>query len=834
MYKTFRKRITRSKTQRKNRNKNKYFGGKVPRINEIVLPYTKYNIILNDNLITQYNADFDTYELQPDYTFKKVNLSNDEMQTKIVKNMNVSLFDKSYLCDIPSLDMDLSYINSYVYPFIATDILTETMRYSGYKYPYFTFTELFKIFMADIKIQHNNCYEYLMTHIFRGEEFELLPKYNLFNKYTFANKFKEFLIIMSSDEDIPTDYGKFKSLINNMFDGNKQSFFNLCDAMHVFNKYTSPMENIKAEARKLNIEESENVNNLMNQIYDTIIKSKQPQKPPSTEEIKEKIENLRQTMPENKLKQAIDGYMKKIEKLKEKEKEGVNEDMLNEKEYYEKEMKEMKKMKEEVFDVLKKFKSSSDVKVANIITIDEYNHDDITYPEATFKLTLLDIYERKCGITPQAFFILFYVYRRMNNTILSYAGRLGLYPISRFNLLNNLSNEYEVDLTRKYGINNDNVQLETYPANTEYSCTLPNGTQYSACAERGIFELLKFLSYNGEGFDSKLFPEMHSELDYEDGKKLDTKLLRNIFDTNVWNIESDFGLFALYISDLSGIEYGQKTLGIRHNLRSPFYMNVLSKIFKNINPNKNIESNIEKMIKENKDLELSHSDSSSFTIKNNSSGYTLIIRISRGHVNTEYITPVSDETFFSLMLSDIKEPILLNTKTETINNLNTRCLTHMDSFFNFGFAGLPILRDCDLSKWNTSNVKSMNKTFNYSIIPRGISNWDTSNVSSMKYTFELSKSTEEQGIIDLNKWDISNVRKMTGLFKSSKSIKIDISRWNLKNVEDIKNNKDIEELCNRAKNIYIKFPKINISIDAHGKMEIEQTKSRSRTPSRSK
>ncbi len=31
-------------------------------------------------------------------------------------------------------------------------------------------------------------------------------------------------------------------------------------------------------------------------------------------------------------------------------------------------------------------------------------------------------------------------------------------------------------------------------------------------AERGLFELLKFILYNGEDFDCKLFPEMHDEL----------------------------------------------------------------------------------------------------------------------------------------------------------------------------------------------------------------------------------------------------------------------------------------------------------------------------------
>ncbi len=352
-------------------------------------------------------------------------------------------------------------------------------------------------------------------------------------------------------------------------------------------------------------------------------------------------------------------------------------------------------------------------------------------------------------------------------------------------------------------------------------------------AERGLFELLKFILYNGEDFDCKLFPEMHDELEYQDGKKLDIKLLRNIFDTNVWDVEPNFGLFASYISDLSGIEYGQKTLGIRHNLRSPFYMNVLSKIFKNINPNKDIESNIKKIIKENTDLELSSSDVSSFKIKNKLSEYTLIIRIKGAHVNTEYMYPpkISDGTFFSLMLNDIKTPILLNIKKpESVNNLNTRYLTDMDYLFNNGYSGFDFIRDCDLSKWNTSNVKSMYKTFNYSIIPRGISNWDTSNVSSMQFTFESSNSMAEQEIINLNKWDISKVRKMTGLFRASRNIKIDISHWDLTNVEDI----DIKKICKEAKNIYIKFPKMNISIDARGNMETEETKSRSRSRSRSK
>ena len=63
--------------------------------------------------------------------------------------------------------------------------------------------------------------------------------------------------------------------------------------------------------------------------------------------------------------------------------------------------------------------------------------------------------------------------------------------------------------------------------------------------------------------------------------------------------------------------------------------------------------------------------------------------------------------------------------------------------------------DCDLSKWNVSNVTDMSCMFEgcNKFEGKGLENWDVSNVTDVQYMFYNCKNFDA----NLSKWDVSKV-----------------------------------------------------------------------------
>ena len=119
-----------------------------------------------------------------------------------------------------------------------------------------------------------------------------------------------------------------------------------------------------------------------------------------------------------------------------------------------------------------------------------------------------------------------------------------------------------------------------------------------------------------------------------------------------------------------------------------------------------------------------------------------------------------------------------NTGYGNIEYWNTSKLTDMSSL---GFG--PDF-NADISRWDTSKVKSMFRMFNEATsFNQNIGSWNTSNVTSMPFMF-LYVSTFNQ---DISKWNTSNVMSMLFMFGGVTSFNQNIGSWNTSSVINMNN-----------------------------------------------
>ena len=146
-----------------------------------------------------------------------------------------------------------------------------------------------------------------------------------------------------------------------------------------------------------------------------------------------------------------------------------------------------------------------------------------------------------------------------------------------------------------------------------------------------------------------------------------------------------------------------------------------------------------------------------------SSMSSIPINITSDLINTNYISPINDAK---------SSPCIINP---------------IDLSFMFcscdSLLALP-----DLSKLNTSNVKSMNNMFyecSSSTSLPDLSKWNTSNVESMNNMFFGCKSLTS--LPDLSKWNTVNVTNMSNMFNRCNSLLSlpDLSKWNTSNVTNM-------------------------------------------------
>ena len=113
------------------------------------------------------------------------------------------------------------------------------------------------------------------------------------------------------------------------------------------------------------------------------------------------------------------------------------------------------------------------------------------------------------------------------------------------------------------------------------------------------------------------------------------------------------------------------------------------------------------------------------------------------------------------------------TREELINNIN-KCI-------DFGEYNLNVI--------DVSGIKDMSKLFRYVNLDKikegsklDISKWNVSNVKDMKYMFLEIKPVINYK--DIENWDVSNVTNMSGMFINCRNFNCDLSNWDVSSLRE--------------------------------------------------
>lgn len=118
------------------------------------------------------------------------------------------------------------------------------------------------------------------------------------------------------------------------------------------------------------------------------------------------------------------------------------------------------------------------------------------------------------------------------------------------------------------------------------------------------------------------------------------------------------------------------------------------------------------------------------------------------------------------------------TFTVDLSGWDTSSVTYMDEMFQDSNIKVKGLRNFD-----TSKVISMCSMFSGSpAANKDIENWNTSSLENIHYMFSYSTSTDS---LNLSKWNVSQVNDFESLFKNSKFNSLNLSGWNVSGSEQL-------------------------------------------------
>lgn len=562
---------------------------------------------------------------------------------------------------------------------------------------------LLKIFVKNDTFREFIKGSYSPFSITRDNTFnELRGQYNLFHKYTFINKFYELIDILlniEGDDNIKTELMK-------IYDNNTTKFINCSDYMtflNTFCNYKTFFKNKTYDDTTINPQEKtyeyySEQNGFTKDLYGVVDKNT---------ELDTKKTNTNTKKQKTALEKTIDIYL-------DKELKPIN-------------------MYKKIFKIINDSKEPT----SNYYTECKQLTDDI-------------------GMDLVSFFILFYVYQRMNKPSLQIADlSIQLFQISKKNFISNLLQDKPYIIV----INNNDV-FDNYPKITDYTCfyTKKKGS-FPGCAERGLFEFVKFISFDAASGNSFKATE----------DIFINKNIMNFINTKSKDIfankTDDQELFAEFNSYISGdnrikdVDYNYRD---KTNIPSFAFMTAL----RNIIDFKKLKENI--IIKPYK-KNIRYEHESILLVSNSETNIELIIEILEQHVKVDFKKKVNTILSFKL-INNLSLRYCVNNGIQ-LEEIDTQNVTNMDDLF------MDVNNNIDYDSDNDDYVDDTNNT----LYSQNIGNWNTENVTSMKKMF-YGCSTFNQNI---GGWNVKNVTNMERMFEGCLIFNQNIGGWNTENVTNM-------------------------------------------------
>ena len=718
--------------------KHKFSGGKIPMYNNELYVFNKYNVIYRGNIINTYNENKRFVRLdETTYTFEDSN--NQEIQSAInnyVVSDNISHLDLfHYKIELPfesNEDLDLNYLTVFHDTIVETKedrdtwdgiIMLMLAKYAD------LIPDLKKFILEDRNPfnfrteTHNDTLE-ITNYV------SLSGKYNLFNKYTFTGNFYKLLVALLNPE---------------------------------YNDKEDVNQWIKLERELLGIHVS---NDISPQLID---KEQWIEYQISNEKTdlqkKQAFVNLCDLM---KLYHRYGGPNQNDETTKSYFAKKLNGDFEKDLSNYAKcllaEIKEFYELKNSLFEINNKNlhrRHTKKVGSLNVLekTIEELDEDN--------------------GISSLSFVILFYIHERLHTPILTMSGRsMDLFPISKLNFVNDLTQNkfvYNYEELEKITTTSEIMSFK-YPKNIGWKANY-NGNSFSGCCERGIFELIKFISAgdNNMFYVELLPPTTHQKI----------KDIIKEFPTFEIMKSKDYMAFNKFVETVSNIPQLLYNRPEKYELKSIHGIEVLKYIFfGDANSNENIIEIIKnanpqvkiKMKKNESDL-----GDSQLILENLKLPFLgeLKINFANGHTNIQYfLTQIKKERVmgYKLISNIVLFGIVLHHKLGRIDmllgELDVSKVTNMFSLFIF-YKNF----NQPLDSWNVSNVKNMNSMFyGCTNFNQPLDSWNVIKVEDMTNMFRDCTKFNQP----LDSWNVSNVKKISNMFQGCKSYNQNLSSWTTK------------------------------------------------------
>jgi len=305
--------------------------------------------------------------------------------------------------------------------------------------------------------------------------------------------------------------------------------------------------------------------------------------------------------------------------------------------------------------------------------------------------------------------------------------------------------------------------------------------------------------------------------------------------------------YDINLDILNNYEYKNRNYQILKNINEINVKNPIFELIKEINENKNMSSNIFKIInlyeRINSDLEDIEDDNNN---NNNINNFAIPIlniinNVMNENINIKDQEQIEEDYKINEMtiiyninkkddeiklfdnnfvennkdkchliiddkkceLCDLYELNDIQKKSDilVIKLIETKLITNMSCMFLNCSSLNSIL---DITNWNTAFVKDMSSVFYGCKFLKSlpdISNWNTSNVTNMSSMFFFCSSLKS--LPDISKWNTSNVTDMSYMFYNCKALISlpDISKWNTSNISNMKS---MFEGCNSLKS----FPRL--------------------------